>query len=184
MSLGTDDRDDMRRPASLIVALAILAGCTVDTYPIHAGAGSSQSSIADVGTPVQGVVLFLQLRPGDRITFVSAESVGVADGASTKLYVSPAVLEASGDWLTGSVLEELAGAEFTAKSSTAGPENQVGIVAEMTASRPGRYQLTAVRLTYRLNSGQERVAEGADVIFTLCAGRPLPAGCEEFASQP
>jgi hypothetical protein len=183
MSPGMDDRDDMRRAARLIVALAMLAGCAADTYPIHAGAGASQSSIATVGTPVQAVVLFVQLRPGDRIEFVSAEAVGVADGANTKLFVSPAVLQESGDWLTGSVLEELAGAEFTAKAPTANPENQVGIVAEVTASRAGRYQMTAVRLSYRLNGGHERVAEGADVIFTLCAGRPLPAGCEEFA-QP
>jgi hypothetical protein len=87
--------------------------------------------------------------------------------------------------LTGSVLDDLAGADFAAAAPTAGPQNQVGVVAELRASKPGRYDLKAVRLTYRLNGGQERVAEGADVIFTLCAADPLlPPGCEEFGPSP
>ena len=180
----TIDRD-MRRTASLVVALVLLGGCAADTYPMHAGAGSSQSTVAAVGVPVQAVVLFLELHPGDRIEFVSAQPVGLAEGADATFYASPAVLQENGDWLTGSALNELAGADFTAASATAGPQNQVGVVAELRASEPGRYDLKAVRLTYRLNGGQERVAEGADVIFTLCAADPLlPPGCEEFGPSP
>jgi hypothetical protein len=172
----------MRRAASLVMVLALVAACAADTYPIHAGAGSSQSTIAPVGVPVQAVVLFLQLHPGDRIEFVSAEPVGLTQGADARFYASPATLQENGDWLTGSVLEDLAGADFNAAAPTAGPENQVGVVAELRASKAGRYDLKAVRLTYRLNGGEERVAEGADVVFTLCAADPLlPPGCEEFA---
>jgi hypothetical protein len=52
----------------------------------------------------------------------------------------------------------------------------VAIVAEMVADAPGRYQLTGVRLRYKLN-GAERVGEGIDTIFTLCADSSEPEDC-------
>ena len=60
-----------------------------------------------------------------------------------------------------------------------GPENTVGIVAELTADRPGSYTLTSIRLRYRLNGGPEQVREGIDVVWTVCADEPAPASCSE-----
>jgi hypothetical protein len=39
--------------------------------------------------------------------------------------------------------------------------------------------LTGVRLRYSLNGGPERVGEGIDVVFTICADDPKPADCPE-----
>ena len=57
----------------------------------------------------------------------------------------------------------------------------LAIVAVITAHEPGRYRLSGVRLTYRLNGGEERVGEGIDTTFTVCADDPVPAleSCED-----
>jgi hypothetical protein len=49
-------------------------------------------------------------------------------------------------------------------------------VARVTASKPGRYVLTGMRLRYRLNGGREETKEGIDVVFTVCADDPKPGG--------
>ena len=36
-----------------------------------------------------------------------------------------------------------------------------------------------VRLRYRLNGGPERVGEGIDVVWTVCADDPAPADCPD-----
>ena len=56
-------------------------------------------------------------------------------------------------------------------------QDTVGIVAEVTASEPGRYVITAVRLTYRYGR-TERAGEGTDVVMTVCADDPAPSDCE------
>jgi hypothetical protein len=78
----------------------------------------------------------------------------------------------------GEQVEPLEGAQIIGPSASSGPEDLVGIVAELTALRPGRHELTSVRLRYRLN-GREHVGEGTDLIFTVCADDPKPKECSE-----
>ncbi len=109
---------------------------------------------------------------------LGAEPIGVADGASVMFYFSPPVISDDGSFLVGERLEPLAGAEFAASSGTSVPDDTVGIVAEVTASKPGRYVLSGVRLSYSLN-GRDQLRDGIDVVFTICADDPKPADCPE-----
>ncbi|HEX2766332.1 MAG TPA: hypothetical protein VHR55_06830 [Candidatus Limnocylindria bacterium] len=124
-------------------------------------------------------VLFLTPRPGDEIELVSAEPISLGEGATVRFYFSPPVLKADGTRLIGEEMRDLAGATFSNTTGSDSPDNTVGIVAEITAHRPGRYQLDNVRLRYRINGGPERVGEGIDVVFVVCADDPKPASCEE-----
>ena len=167
-----------------ITLVFVLTACTGDPYPLPSGPPHAwQNAPAAIGEARQGVVLFLDPRPGDRVRLISAEPVGVADGASVKFWFSPPIVDADGSYLVGEVLEELPGAEYQATFATAVPGDTVGIVAEMTASKPGRYVLTGVRLRYSLNGGREQVREGIDVVFTICADDPKPADCPEEATN-
>jgi hypothetical protein len=162
----------------LLVAAFVAAGCTTDPYPLHAGPPhAGQLNPAQVGSPTQAVVLFIEIRPGDRLEFMRAEPIGVGDGASVTFHFSPPILQSNGDRLTGSSLEPLEGTIADAATSSVGPDNTVGIVAELTADRPGRYTLTSVRLHYRLNGGPEQVREGIDVVWTVCADDAAPTPC-------
>ena len=167
-----------RRWAAWLLLVAVAAGCTTDPYPLHAGPPhAGQRNPARIGSPTQAVVLFIEIRPGDRLEFVRAEPIGVGEGARVMFHFSPPILQSNGDRLTGSSLEPLEGTIADAATSSAGPDNTVGIVAELTADRPGRYTLPAVRLHYRLNGGPEQVREGIDVVWTVCADDPAPADC-------
>jgi hypothetical protein len=168
---------------SLLGLLAVLVvACSSDPYPLPAGPPHAfQNAPAAVGEAIPAVVLFLDPRPGDRITLIAAEPIGVADGASVTFYFSPPIVQADGSFLVGEKLLDLEGAEFSATFASAVPGDTVGIVAEMTASKPGRYVLTNVRLRFRLNGGNEQVREGIDVIATICADDPKPADCPEEA---
>ena len=141
--------------------------------PAHAG----QSNPVRVGSPTQAVVLFIEIRPGDRLEFVRAEPIGVGESATVTFHFSPPIPQSDGTRLTGSSLEPLEGAIADAVASSPGPDNIVGIVAELTARRPGSYVLRSVRLHYRLNGGQDQVREGIDVIWTVCADDPAPTNC-------
>lgn len=164
----------------LVAAAASCSGAPSDPYPLPSGTPSFwENNPAEVGTGIQSVVLYLTPRPGDRIELLGAEPVGETNGAEVRFFVSRPVLKPDGTSLIGEQLEPLAGAVVSNESTTAGPENTVGIVAEIDAGEPGRYQLTSVRLRYRLNGGAEQVGEGIDVIFTVCAAIPAPAKCEE-----
>lgn len=143
--------------------------------PPHAGALAP----ASIGEGVPTTVLFLTPRPGDEIELLAAEAIGVADGATVRFYFSPPVRMADGSYVVGEELRDLAGATFANTSETDGPDDTVGVVAEITAQRRGRYELTSVRLHYRINGGPERVGEGTDVVFVVCADDPKPARCEE-----
>jgi hypothetical protein len=59
------------------------------------------------------------------------------------------------------------------------PANQLAIVAEVTASEPGRYVLSGIRVTYRINGAPERDGEGIDVVLTVCADDPAPSSCDD-----
>jgi hypothetical protein len=94
-----------------------------------------------------------------------------------EFYSSPAIVDGE-DLVIGEQLDELSGTVIEAPpGASADPANTVGIVAEVTASEPGRYVITGVRLTYRL-SGAEQDGEGVDVVLTVCADDPAPTDCQ------
>ena len=171
------------RPAVAIMLVAAMAACSVvatDPYPLPSGPPPAAANVpATVGAETPTVVLFITPRPGDQIELLSAEPIGVAAGADVRFFFSPPVLKLNGDRVVGEDLQELAGATFSNPTTTDSPDSVVGMVAEITAREPGRFTLTAVRLRYRLNGGPERVGEGIDVVFTVCADDPAPKSCEE-----
>jgi hypothetical protein len=168
----------MRRGlVSLGMALIVLA-CSSERYPLPSGPpNAAQLNPASVGQPTHAVLIFLNLRPGDRIELVGADAVGTLDGATIRFLLTRAAIEANGDSVLGTELEDLAGATVTAATGSPGPD--VGIAAELTAQRPGRFEVTNVRLRYRLNGGDEQVGEGIDVVWTVCADDPAPSDCPE-----
>jgi len=170
------------RPMVGLVLVAAMAGCSVppgDPYPLPSGPGSRMTAPAAIGRETHAVVLFLTPRPGDRLQLVAAEPIGVAAGAEVRFFFSPPVRTPTGERVVGEDLRELAGATFAKATGIEGPDSTVGIVAEITAHEPGRYQLTGVRLRYRLNGGDERVGEGVATTFTVCADDPAPASCDD-----
>ena len=171
----------------IALTVVVLAGRFGDSYPFHGGpAPAGQNSAAAVGQPVPAVVAFIEVRPGDRIELLGAEGLGLADGATAEFFFAPPVFGPDGTSTIGDRLEPLAGAIAQAVSDSPGSINSVGIVARLTASKPGRYVLTGVRLRYRLNGGDEQTREGIDVVFTVCADDPAPADCplEAFGESP
>jgi len=169
----------VRRPRAIaIVAIAVLAGCGLqDPYPIPEGQASAAFIPAAVGEPVTEVVMFIEPRPGPRVVLLSAEAIGQLDGASVEFYSSPAIVDGE-DLVIGEQLDELEGTIIEAEPRASGDvQDTVGIVAEVTASEPGRYVITGVRLTYRL-SGTEQEGEGVDVVLTVCADDPAPTDCQ------
>lgn len=172
----------MRRGlATVMVAVALVVmACTGDPYPLPSGAPhAAQRNQAAVGRPIRAVLIYLNVRPGDRIELVGADAVGVLDGATVGFLLSRPVISANGDHVIGSDFEALPGAVVTAATASPGPDNAVGIAADLTARQPGRFEITNVRLRYRLNGGAERVGEGIDVVWTVCADDPAPSDCPE-----
>ena len=170
----------MRFVAALALLLAACATQPADPYPLptmppHAGASIPVAT----GEAASTMVLFLTPRPGDEIKLLAAEPIGVGDGATVHFYFSLPVLKPDGTRVIGEELHDLTGANFDYTSGSDSPDNTVGIVAEITAQRPGRYELDNVRLRYRINGGPEQVGEGIDVLFVVCAGDPKPASCDE-----
>lgn len=168
-----------RASAVAIVAMTVLAACDLqDPYPIPEGQATAAFVAAGVGEPVTEVVMFIEARPGRRVELLSAEPIGQLDGATVVFHASPPTIDDEGNEVIGERLEELAG---TIVESTPGASGEladtVGIVAEVTASEPGRFKITAVRLRYRL-SGTERQGEGTDIVLTVCADDPAPSDCE------
>jgi hypothetical protein len=163
--------------AVVIVFLALTQAR--DPYPLPLVGGSAVWGPSTLGKPVQTVVVFLEPRPGDRIELLGAEPIGLPPDVRPTLYLSRAIPEADGSWLTGEQLEPLAGAMIEVPAGASiGPEHGVGIVAEMTPAKAGTYTLTGVRLRFRINGGGEQVREGTSVVWTICADDPAPANCE------
>lgn len=171
----------MRFSALIAIAgvAALLAGCAVEPGRLADRANASQFNPVRVGQPIQASIVFIQVRPGDTIELLSAEPIGALDGATVKLFLSRPVIHATGEHVIGEKVERLEGARVTSAVPTDSPDNNVGIVGELTAQRPGRYAVTSVRLRYRLNGGMERVSEGIDVLWTVCADDPAPADCQD-----
>ena len=163
----------------MAMALVVVA-CAGDPYPLPSGPpNAGQLNPAAVGQPTYALLIYLNVRPGDQIELVGADAVGTLDGATVKFLLSRPIIDAQGGTLLGKDFEDLAGAVVTAVSASPGPVNTVGIAAELTAQRPGRFEVTNVRLRYRLNGGGEQVGEGIDVVWTVCADDPAPADCPE-----
>jgi 4-amino-4-deoxy-L-arabinose transferase-like glycosyltransferase len=181
----------MRTRPALVLAAVVVAAAVVavaltsarDPYPLQP-AGASQWNPVALGKPTQAVVLYLELRPGDRIELLGGETIGLPAAVRPTLYLSRPVLHADGDRVIGEALEPLAGAVIEAPASASfGPENTVGIVGQMTPTTAGTYQLTSVRLRFRVNGGGEQVHQGISVHWTVCADDPVPA-CEPAETEP
>ncbi len=170
----------MRRGLVTMALALVVVACSGDPYPLPAGPPhAGQRNPASVRQPVNAVLIYLNVRPGDRIELVGADAIGTLDGATVRFLLSRPVIEANGDHVIGKDFEGLAGATVTAVTASPGPDNTVGIAAELTARRPGRFEVTNVRLRYRLNGGGEQVGEGIDVVWTVCADDPAPTDCPE-----
>lgn len=167
--------------AALVTALVSRPG---DSYPMPDGPGASMANPVAVGQPVQGVVVFMEIRSGDRVELIGAEPVGLLAGATTTLHLSRPDVAGDGTETIGDALEPLAGAVIDVPRDVGSDSSTVGIVGELTADRPGIYELTAVRLTFRLNGGPEQVREGISVYWTVCADDPAPTDCAPPSQDP
>jgi hypothetical protein len=87
------------------------------------------------------------------------------------------VIDPDDSYVIGREFEPLEGAVVSATSAVRDPRNTVGIAAELTAARAGRFEIGNVRLRYRLNGRPEQVGEGIDVVWTVCADDPDPVEC-------
>jgi hypothetical protein len=171
----------VRRALAVLAVVALLSACSSDPYPLPAGPPhAGQSNPARIGDPTTAVLIYLAVHPGDRIDLLGAEPVGRLDGAGIRFLLSRPVIHANGDKVIGEAVEALASAQVTAAAASPSFDpylNTVGVVGELTAQRPGRFEVTSVRLRYRLNGGGEQVREGIDVVWTVCADDPAPADC-------
>lgn len=159
------------------IAVAILIS-TRDPYPLPGETGAAQWNPVGLGASTQAVVLFLEPRPGDQIDLLDAETIGLPPAVRPTLYLSRPVIQADGSWLIGEALDSLAGAVIGPPAGASpGPEHTVGIVAKITPEHAGTYQLTGIRLRFRVNGGFEQVREGISVLWTICAADPA-ASCE------
>ena len=166
-----------------VVVAAVALSSARDAYPLQP-AGASQWNPVALGKPTQAVVLYLELRPGDRVELLGGETIGLPAAVRPTLYLSRPVLHANGDRVIGEALEPLVGAVVEAPATAApGHENTVCIVAEMTPTTPGTYQLASVRLRLRVNGGGEQAREGISVHWTVCADDPAPA-CDPPGTEP
>jgi hypothetical protein len=177
-------RDATRRLWLPIVAVMLVAGCAAGGYPLHVGQGASQFNPGTVGVPTRAVVTYVDVHPGDRIELVGAEAIGTLDGAQVTMRLSRPVIDDEGDHVIGTATEPLEGAVLTAATASPGFDNMVGLVAEMTPQRPGRFEVTNVRLRYRLNGGAERAGEAINTVWTVCADVVAPADCPEASEAP
>jgi len=140
-------------------------------YPLPDQPPSShQYTPAAFGQPAQAVVLYMRARQGDTIEILDATALGKNSGADIKLYLSRPVVKPNGDVVIGESLEPLIGNKITRSSPSTGPDTQVGIVAEMTPREAGRFEITDMRLNYRINDGPAETGNGIDVTFTVCGG--------------
>jgi hypothetical protein len=168
----------MRRLLGLVLVAVAAAACAADRYPLLTPAGATQWSPTALGTPVRGVVLYLQPRPGDRIELVSAEAVGLRAGADVAFYFAPGIRGANGSITIGDRLEPLPGAVVAVDAAASPrPGNDVGVVVELTPRVPGTFEVSSVRLGFRINGGSVEIKEGITETLTVCAGDPTPTEC-------
>ena len=173
----------MKRATLALVAAAVLAGCGLqDPYPLPAEPpGDVTFHPVAVGESVTEAVLFIEARTGTRLEIVSAEAVGALEGATVAFSASTLTEDADGDIVIGDEHADVAGlkVEDLVDPRAEPPANTVAIVAEITPMEPGRYVLSTVKLTYRINGAPERHGEGMDVVVTVCADDPAPSDCDD-----
>ena len=173
----------MRRPASAFVAAVVLAGCGLqDPYPMPAEPpGDATFHPVAVGETVTEAVLFIEARTGTRLEIVSGGAIGPLEGATVELSAATLSEDEQGEIVVGDERVDLAGLrlEDLVDARADPPANTVAIVAEITPSEPGRYVLSTIRLTYRINGAPERDGEGMDVVVTVCADDPAPSDCDD-----
>jgi hypothetical protein len=175
----------MRRTGAIALAIiGVLAGCSVDQdpYPLPPPPpGSSVFHPVALGETVTEAVVFIEARRGEHVEILSAAPIGTFDGARVELFAAPLVAGADGDAVVGEERHELEGVVIgeLADASADSPADTVAIVAEVTASVPGRYVLSEISLSYRLNGAPERSGEGIDVVLTVCADDPEPTVCDD-----
>jgi len=176
----------MRRMAFVAILALNLAACaSSDPYPLLTPAGAADYTSAAIGEVRRGLVLFLELRPGDRIELVSATAPGFASGADLTFYFSLPVFSGGGGTSLGDQLGPLPGATFAVPAGASmGPGNDVAVVAEITPRQAGTYDIENVRVTFRLNGGERQTKEGISQTFTVCAADPAPASCGETPNHP
>jgi hypothetical protein len=167
--------------ASLTAAL--LAGCGLQaSYPLPGEPpGDAAFHPVAVGETVSEAVLFIEPREGTRVEIVGADPVGQLQDASVDFHASPLVEGADGAVEVGDERLELEGLVIGGGVfASADPSAEtIAIVADITPSEPGRFLLTGVRLSYRLNGAPPRDGEGIDVVVTVCADDPAPSDCDE-----
>jgi len=172
-------------PAALAVA-AFLAGCGLqDPYPLPAEPpGDATFDAVAVGETVTEAVLFIEARTGTRLEIVSAEAIGTLGGATVEFSASTLTEDDQGEVVIGDEHADVAGLRIDELVDPRAdpPANTVAIVAEITPSEPGRYVLSTVQLTYRINGAPERHGEGMDVVVTVCADDPAPSHCDDEPS--
>jgi len=165
------------------VAALMLAGCGIqDPYPLPAEPpGDSTFHPVAVGETVTEAVLFIEARELTSVEILSADPVGPLDDASVELFASSLTQDEDGSVVVGDERNELVGTriEDHVDPEADPPANTVAVVAEITPNEPGRYVLSGVRLTYRINGAPERDGEGIDVVVTVCADEPAPEDCDD-----
>ena len=173
----------MRRAWFAILAGAILAGCGLqDPYPLPAEPpGDVTFHPVSVGETVTEAVLFIAARDGNRVEIVSAEAVGPLDGATVAFFASTLTEDGEGNVVVADEREEFVGTmiEDHVDPDADPPGDTLAVVAEITPSEPGRYVLSGIRLTSRINGAPEREGEGIDVVVTVCADDPAPTECTD-----
>ena len=173
----------MKRAHVAFLVAVVLAGCGLqDPYPLPAEPpGDVTFHPVAVGESVSEAVLFIEARSGSRVEIVSAEAVGTLEGATVAFSASTLTEDGAGDVVIGDEHADVAGlrVDELADPRAEPPANTVAIVAEITPMEPGRYVLSTVKLTYRINGAPERHGEGMDVVVTVCADDPAPSTCDD-----
>ena len=173
----------MRQAAAALAVAAVLAGCGLqDPYPLPAEPpGDATFHAVAVGETVMEAVLFIEARTGTRLEIVAAEAIGTLGGATVEFSASTLTEDDQGEVVIGDDHADVAGLRIDELVDPRAdpPANTVAIVAEITPSEPGRYVLSMVQLTYRINGAPERHGEGMDVVVTVCADDPAPSECDD-----
>ncbi len=172
----------MRTLASAVLCALLLAGCAGDPYPLPSGPVQAwMGSPVAVGQKASSVPLYIDVRPGDTIELLEATPIGSLDGAGVELFLSRPIVDADGSYVIGAQLEPLENAVVSGDPASPAM-NTFGIAARLTSEMAGRFELTAVRLRYRLNGGEVRTGEGITVPWSVCVDRPAPSECPEVVT--
>ena len=166
-----------RRFVAVVTAIGlVVAGCVSDPYPLL-GAGASMANPTAVGEPVRGVILYLDLREGDRMQLIGAEPIGSVEGATIRFWLSRPIKKDGVGLLIGEALEPLEGA--IAVGTDDGPSDTVGIVGELTPQREGTFTVDLVRLRFVMGGAGEQAREGITTTWLVCAATPAPPDCDD-----